>query len=601
MFFANCIFLQKFCEKTECLVLFLYTSFFMENIENRSITGKANALPQESNVNKQIKVNNKILLAPETQSSNISNKKLDERGSQCNIDFSGFEWEEDNKVINSNSEDQSKGQTQFIKSNHKRSEALSSAAWDQEINSPQDEVKEPVKVKNLYEKINDVQTLKQNASELVTAIMEVGQYVLANPNALSKKQMQHVRETLLTWCNAPRLELNDGTYAISEYDSTKEEAERSDRYEAGVTFAISAENQYCMDITLATDHVLMILDAKMSGSEGFKKGKQLGEGAMNAVYLATTPSGQKVAIKSDDVHNRRLQYYKICNNGASVPEYRADRKTAYDYDKAINCQFQHIGTRTGTYRRNLATEGVQEIMMKYYGAPQVIAPVVAALTNEKDPDGYPEVVLAMPVLDNGDYETTREYIKNETWLQIEDCFTGQLDRHHGNVMFDEKGNPQGIDHDFCFPTYMGRPKLANIVPDKISSNYSLKTTADPTESPVSINRMIFKFESAVDEVGLPRNFCLPPVIDTNMRNAILNLDLKTLESKYRESGLTRAEIYPAMERAKEIQKFVREMPKNQIIQPDQWSEEKIRDLGCDEFNCYALRHAFEYENLHRPF
>jgi hypothetical protein len=57
------------------------------------------------------------------------------------------------------------------------------------------------------------------------------------------------------------------------------------------------------------------------------------------------------------------------------------------------------------------------------------------------------------------------FIRRETWMQLQDVLTGQIDRHGDNVMLTKDG-PVAIDHEFSFPTNSPRG-VANMVPDRI--------------------------------------------------------------------------------------------------------------------------------------
>jgi hypothetical protein len=58
-----------------------------------------------------------------------------------------------------------------------------------------------------------------------------------------------------------------------------------------------------------------------------------------------------------------------------------------------------------------------------------------------------------------------DFIRQDTWMQLQNVLAGQVDRHSNNVLLTEHG-PVAIDHDLSFPTNPLR-NLADQVPESL--------------------------------------------------------------------------------------------------------------------------------------
>jgi hypothetical protein len=178
---------------------------------------------------------------------------------------------------------------------------------------------------------------------------------------------------------------------------------------------------------------------------------------------------------------------------------------------------------------------------------------------------YPEIKKNLE-----DFSKDCNFIRGEANLQLQDVLTGQMDRHSGNVMVitgnDGKIHIIGIDNDLSFPISADEdPGVANKVPTTLTDEDRRKDTS--------------------------RNFCMPPVIDTDMQKFVTDLDLNELKKMYEERSLTKKEIDPAIERAKLVKEHVAKMPPDRIIKPDEWATSKAVGDYCNADNFYARRHA----------
>jgi hypothetical protein len=361
-------------------------------------------------------------------------------------------------------------------------------------------------------------------------------------NNLSPQNIEYLRNTVTNLVTSPIIQLQNGLFSINECDG----------------FDCS-----CVDIGLEAEATIMTLDAIEARQTGLIPAEILGAGNFNTVRKSRTISGRNVALKPCDLH-------KMVSNRAAF------------FQKDAQQQKILIGGSTGTYRRNKATKVVQDMMMRV-GAPKVMTEVSAGTMRQ--PDGSQKACMVMDFLggttihrevfpglaaNNGVIKhtipMTNEFIRHETWIQLEDILTGQIDRHSGNVMYNS-GTPVGVDHDMSFPSSYVRPGLTSVIPGIIDDN---------GQNPWSVPGIRF------------RNFCMPPVIDKTMYDAIKSIDLKNLESKYRACGLTRFEISAAMRRAEMLQIAADRV---QVIAPEAWATSRWVQQLCKRSNFYAFKHA----------
>ncbi|MDR1255729.1 MAG: hypothetical protein LBJ94_02285 [Puniceicoccales bacterium] len=227
-----------------------------------------------------------------------------------------------------------------------------------------------------------------------------------------------------------------------------------------------------------------------------------------------------------------------------------------------------FGVETGGYGRNLATSELQDMFVKVGASLGMAVPHVVASVSAAEANG--EAYIAMEYLEGATVSGSvgrkqllynNEFIRCETWLQLMDILTGQMDRRGDNVMYIEN-SPIGIDHDFSFPTDPPQ-KFAGSIPDQLA-------------------RKIGKHEWA------DRNYGMPPIIDRQMRDVIGALDLKELEAMYRKCGLTKLELSAAMSRARELKSRVKALSRSQIIAPSAWEANQGR---LTDTNSYAARHS----------
>jgi hypothetical protein len=331
----------------------------------------------------------------------------------------------------------------------------------------------------------------------------------------------------------------------------------------------------CLDLSLKLEAIEILLDAKEKGYVGLERNgppEILGHGRYNTVQLAYTKKNKEgpIVLKPCDLSKQNLDFGTFIHATQSIQLF--------------------VGSACGSYRRNKATSMVQDMLCdigKKNGitVPHVIASVFAA---EMQEDPY----IAMERL-NGrtiwqasrlkkiPYNNT--FIGRETWIQLLDILTGQIDRHANNVMLieddvvkEEDGQVVAFDHDLSFVTHPPRsfasiiPKVISIPSRIIEDGHLIKTAIDGQKA---------------------SNYCMPPVIDMEMYTVIENLDLNELENMYRGRGLIESQIEAAIARARELQTKVQQL-KDQglIIEPNEWVSSPLVQAHCNAHNFYAKWH-----------
>jgi hypothetical protein len=240
-----------------------------------------------------------------------------------------------------------------------------------------------------------------------------------------------------------------------------------------------------------------------------------------------------------------------------------------------------IGRGSGSYGKNKATAKLQDMLVDIGRRERITVPRVVATVSAATMNGTP--YIAMEALKGGtlgkaasqdSIRYTNEFVRRETWMQLQDILTGQIDRHGNNVILTKDG-PVAIDHDLSFPTNPPRDFAATV----------------PTEIAVAQQRQGKLVGRAVDGISR-RNYCMPPVIDKEMYKVIMAIDLNDLENMYKECGLTRFEIRAAMSRAWALQSEAqRLMDQGRVIDPNRWAVVSTKKKGpCNGDNFYALRH-----------
>jgi hypothetical protein len=329
----------------------------------------------------------------------------------------------------------------------------------------------------------------------------------------------------------------------------------------------------CNFMALQAERLEILLNARACGQIGLQWNVPpaiipLGAGDLSTVLRAHARPGVNGGNASRPIA------LKLCDQSKS--ENNPDKFT----HSARLCR-NHIGRVSGSYGRNRATSGVQDMLCDIGRERGINVPRVIASVSGAEMNGV--AYIAMEALDgetltraslNRRLWVNNEFIRRETWIQIQDVLTGQVDRHSSNVMLTRDG-PVAIDHDLSFPTNPPRG-FADGVPLNITKSRQV--------------RWNMTIEQAIDGKS-PRNYCMPPFIDKDMYNVIMGIDLGKLEGMYQRCGLTRPEIAAAMRRAQMLINSAQNLWNNgMVIAPNEWRDsQRVKD-SCNEKNLYAIRH-----------
>ncbi len=424
-------------------------------------------------------------------------------------------------------------------------------------------------LQELYSAIIDPISLRKYFPPLNKLIKNIGKIVLKRPNYFSKESIKRLRDTLFELSNEPRLVINDICYSISDYDS-ESELQMGPR-EFPEMFKFSEIIQICIEITLAIEYVLMILDANILGNINLRIFKYLTSGRSNRIFLSRNES-QRMVIRYGDIDKRNNDFYFFL--------------------RRLLSQFVMIGSCTGTYRRILAVLGVRNLMIQR-GAPKVIPDLFPAVIYGKH-FGHPIVAFSMPKLKITPFKMTGGSLRQVTWIQLQDCLTGQFDRHYDNILSDNLGDLYAIDHDYCFPTEKVRPNVAGDIPSTMRDLEDDFVIHIYEKNHYCFPNMLLQSLHSVD-CKSDRNYCIPPVIDHEMQRIILSIKEKELRDIYQRSGLTQSEIIPAIKRFHILQKKVRDFSSEKVIDPQSgwqqlsaYSKEELYKRGITTFNSYFV-------------
>jgi hypothetical protein len=222
-------------------------------------------------------------------------------------------------------------------------------------------------------------------------------------------------------------------------------------------FSINESNchPHCLEIALKAESIEILLDAKESGYVELEKNvppriKTLGSSSFNTIRLAHTgKNGQgAVALKPCDQSKRE----------ANVDEFVETSQIS----QVI------IGRGSGNYGRNKATAKLQDMLINIDRGVGITVPHVVAIFSATTVQGTP--CIAMEALkgetvgktsDDGKIKYNNEFVGRETWIQLQDILTGQIDRHGNNIILTKDG-PVAIDHDLSFPTSPPRDFAAKV-------------------------------------------------------------------------------------------------------------------------------------------
>jgi hypothetical protein len=183
--------------------------------------------------------------------------------------------------------------------------------------------------------------------------------------------------------------------------------------------------------------------------------------------------------------------------------------------------------------------------------------------------------------------------REETWLQLMDCLLGQQDRHSGNVFWDgQQRHIKAIDQDISFPDgtlrylakFTDRHKKHRID----NSMLDMARMVDlPNSVPLQLRAPAQDGGRCFDGLAGYTNYCMPPVIDTEMKDVFLNIDKAALQEFFRNEGLIDRQIEAAVNRLESIKTHITKGPVR-VIAPGAWGNDALSE--CAAQNTYFMWH-----------
>jgi hypothetical protein len=249
--------------------------------------------------------------------------------------------------------------------------------------------------------------------------------------------------------------------------------------------------------------------------------------------------------------NRRLHFLGR-GNKATVYSYRSQNGGRWAFKELPKSNWREDGWDAIA---NLVAHSLCNLLAAR-GAPCPMIQVFPAVVNGK-------IGLAMPIApgktlrkfpSDRAFWKSSSFRRQETWLQILDCIGGETDRYVRNVFWDEKTEAlTAIDSDRSFSLSRECPTIR---------------------------------WNPVTKEGRPQQYCIPPVIDTDMRAVIEELSETELRKCLGEIGLFSEQIDAACTRLKALKRH-----NFYVITPNQWADDDLlREGGCTDTNCCFLLH-----------
>ncbi|MDR1457000.1 MAG: HD domain-containing protein [Puniceicoccales bacterium] len=249
-------------------------------------------------------------------------------------------------------------------------------------------------------------------------------------------------------------------------------------------------------------------------------------------------------------------------------------------------QFTHVA-------REMAPQKLNELLCLQGAKRNIPVPRLYGNTRMGVVDGTPGLIMERASgssLQNAqDENATRcnpNFRKEETYLQLLDCILGQYDRHNGNVFW---GNCiRAIDNDISFSDlvlrlsakYTDRNGRFPVTPQMLA--YA-KTIDLPDCIPLQLRE-----RRAVDGLAGPWNYCMPPVIDSEMRAIFLAINEDDLCEILRADGFTDNQISATINRVKSLKGHINS-GHIRIIAPDAFGSDPLPE--CTPQNTYFMWHT----------
>ncbi|MDR1438138.1 MAG: hypothetical protein LBI69_03715 [Puniceicoccales bacterium] len=315
---------------------------------------------------------------------------------------------------------------------------------------------------------------------------------------------------------------------------------------------------------------------------------------INAMSIAFGNANNVIFVGFSKGKFSKVLYYRE-NDGPCVFKSLISDANPSDTDMEVRWGIP----RNTTIGRNLAPQVVNAYLSEIGGAPRVVVEAKLKVAN-----GVPGISMEQApgreVMQSATWDIANdpEYRRQETWLQLIDCITGELDRHGNNVFYDPKTQKlTAIDFDGSFPIQQLRNAVILIdsngkfrVDNEMRKAIKDKNLANSIPDCLYIVRKDIEIACGIDELGV-QNYCMPPVIDETMKEAILKIDINELQSRLEKTGLSDEQIKAAMVRVQCMKNIIGNKKIHTINLLDWNVSANFAICECD--NCYFLHHLPE--------
>jgi hypothetical protein len=182
----------------------------------------------------------------------------------------------------------------------------------------------------------------------------------------------------------------------------------------------------------------------------------------------------------------------------------------------------------------------------------------------------------------------------ETWLQLLDCFLGQYDRHSHNVFWDDHGRRiLAIDNDISFsdPGLRFKSQFTDrhgSHPVTMEMLEYAQTVDLANKVPGQLYRSRSEGGRAVDGLAGAWNYCMPLVIDEDMRRFIEGMNVDEFRQFLDPTGLTSGQINAAVNRLTSMKRHITD-GRTRVIDPAAWGSAPLPECRTD--NTYFMWHT----------
>ncbi|MDR2340862.1 MAG: hypothetical protein LBD72_00790 [Puniceicoccales bacterium] len=283
--------------------------------------------------------------------------------------------------------------------------------------------------------------------------------------------------------------------------------------------------------------LIIAISLDSGGIYAHKTVKALGSGAFNSTFLFAPGSGE-------------MKVFKPLSIEKSLVARRKDNRWNIRAGVDLN----------NTANRNLGTCAVAEL----FGHQELVVGTRMVVVNGRvglSMERASGISVSNASRKHGlALRNDPQFQRQCSWLQLQDCITGNIDRHFRNLNWDRKSKRlMAFDNDMAFIDGDGR-SFGDTIPESLYFSVSIVREGSTREVMRSADGKS------------PRNYCCPPVIDEEMREKVLALGEETLRNSLQNSGLSQRQIKAACSRLRRLKELIQDSAKVTVIPLDGWGE-----------------------------